>query len=111
MKLRGVLCISVVAAVFLLAACGGDDPSPTPVPTTVAAVVESPLAAPAEPDAGAGFVSPLSNQVEVHAEGEGDDHAHVAAATATDRVQVVLVPSELVIGPNRFAVGLLDAAG
>ena len=34
--------------------------------------------------------------------------------TATQSVgalQVVIVPSELVIGPNRFAVGLFDATG
>ncbi len=111
MTLRGFLCTGVVVAIVLLAACGGDDPTPTPIAATATAGVESPLAAPAEPDAGAGFVSPLSNQVEVHAEGEGGDHAHVVAASATDRVQVVLVPSEFVVGPNRFAVGLLDGQG
>ena len=56
----------------------------------------------------------------MHQEEDGHDHTHAAAAAAAPaatpvtgqvQIQVALVPSELVVGPNRFAVGLLDAAG
>jgi hypothetical protein len=63
------------------------------------------------PGATAGnFATPLSNQVEIHEEGEHQDHAHVHvdAAQATGTLEVALVSSELVLGPNRFAVGLFD---
>lgn len=36
------------------------------------------------------------------------DHTHLDVAEATTEVRVVVVPSELVVGPNRFAVGLFD---
>ncbi len=65
------------------------------------------------------FSEPLSNQVEVHdhdtaAEANGHHHGgdhqheHLDEATSTAEVQVVLVPSELAVGENRMAVGLLD---
>ena len=111
MELRGFLYAVIAAGVVMLAACGGDDPTPTLAPAMATVEVTSPLAVPAAPAGDTGFVSPLSNQVAPHAEGEGGDHEHVVAATATDRVQVVIVPSELVVGPNRFAVGLLDDQG
>lgn len=59
-------------------------------------------AAPTRPSSG-GFSQPVPNQVLPPA-GNG-------AAKAPDpnpNVQVILVPSEIVIGPNRFAVGLID---
>src|SRR5262249_16034486 len=34
-----------------------------------------------------------------------------ATTPAAEPLQVVIVPSELVVGPNRFAVGLFNAAG
>lgn len=59
------------------------------------------------------FESPTSNRVAVHQENghEGRHHDHAEPATTTDEMKVVLVPSELVVGPNRFAVGLFDPDG
>ena len=60
------------------------------------------------------FDPPISNQVEeVHQETdhEGHEHVHVDESEATSTIEVVLVASELVVGPNRFAVGLFDEEG
>ena len=59
------------------------------------------------------FEAPISNQTELHQDGNHDDHdhSHIDPATATAEMRVVLVPSELVVGPNRFAVGLFDPNG
>jgi len=59
------------------------------------------------------FESPLSNQVEAHEEAEGaaHDHTHLDPSLATEEMSVALVPSELVVGANRFAVGLFDGEG
>lgn len=71
------------------------------------------------------FETPISNQVEVHddtsheeehegnahgehEEGETHEHTHLDPALATAEMGVALVPSELVVGLNRFAVGLFD---
>jgi hypothetical protein len=62
------------------------------------------------PGEAAAFATPLSNQVEVHHDDDAHDHAHAGATPTTAELQVVLVPSELVVGPNRFAVGLFDAS-
>lgn len=64
-------------------------------------------------EAAAGFETPIPNQVERHQDGDyaGHDHAHADQAEATAEMKVVLVPSELVVGPNRFAVGLFDPEG
>jgi hypothetical protein len=53
------------------------------------------------------FAKPLPNEVPVH---DHDDHSHdhVDEAAATAVIQVVLLPSELAVGQNRMAVGLLD---
>lgn len=71
---------------------------------------------------GSFFGNPLSNQVALHdhdahsheqdAPSHGEDahsheHEHQEEAAAVE-MQVVLVPSELVVGQNRMAVGLLD---
>ncbi len=59
------------------------------------------------------FEPALSNQVTVHAEeapGE-EEHVHLEMGATTDEIEAVAVPSELVVGPNRFAVGLFDADG
>jgi hypothetical protein len=54
------------------------------------------------------FGKPLPNQVELHDhDAHSHDHEHEGETTAAD-MQVVLVPSELVVGQNRMAVGLLD---
>jgi hypothetical protein len=58
-----------------------------------------------------GFEAPLPNQVEAHTEIAGQPHQHLDPAQATVEMQVVIVPSELVVGPNRFAVGLLQPDG
>lgn len=71
------------------------------------------LAACAGP-ATADFDPPIPNQLEeVHREiaHQNHEHEHVQEAQATATMQVVLVASELVVGPNRFAVGLFDEAG
>lgn len=39
------------------------------------------------------------------------EHAHLDPAEVTTKVEAALVPSELVVGPNRFAVGLFDDQG
>lgn len=61
-------------------------------------------------EASASFDTPIPNQVEVHQETgqEGHVHEHIQAAQATASMEVVLVESEVVVGPNRFAVGLFD---
>lgn len=59
------------------------------------------------------FETPLANVVEPHVEtaGDGHPHEHVNPEAATGQIQVTLVASELVLGLNRFAVGLMDADG
>lgn len=60
-----------------------------------------------EPDAT--FGEPISNRTELHEDDEHDhEHVHVDAEDATEPLEVVLVTSELIVGPNRFAVGLFD---
>jgi hypothetical protein len=82
-----------ICGVLMLAACGGGTGT-SPEPS---------------------FARPLGNQVTVHQDEDRHDHAPAASATTAGtsqaQMQVALVPSELVIGPNRFAVGLLDATG
>ncbi len=60
------------------------------------------------------FATPISNQVDdVHEEpldGEGG-HTHLDPDELTGKMTVALVPSEMVVGPNRFAVGLFDEQG
>lgn len=41
----------------------------------------------------------------------GDGHEHVDTTQATGQLEAVVVPTELVLGLNRFAVGLFDAEG
>jgi hypothetical protein len=65
----------------------------------------------AAPEAVAAFDTPIPNQVEVHQHTEQEAHEHLDEAQATAEMQVALVASELVVGPNRFAVGLIDAQG
>ena len=79
---RKQLFILLSAFVFILAACGAGQEDQ--------------------------FAAPLSNQTELHEEGE---HDHAGEDEFTTDMQAVLVPSELVQGPNRFAVGLLDPQG
>jgi hypothetical protein len=69
--------------------------------------------APSTPGANPAFSTPITNRSEVHqhAPGESHEHPHVDEGTATQVMRVVLVPSELVVGPNRFAVGLMDSNG
>lgn len=56
------------------------------------------------------FGQPLSNRTDdVHQEGEV--HRHINPEDATAQIQLVLVPSELIVGPNRFAVGIFDQGG
>ncbi len=56
------------------------------------------------------FAQPLSNRTDdVHKEGEV--HRHINPEDATAQIQLVLVPSELIVGPNRFAVGIFDQGG
>ncbi len=59
----------------------------------------------------ADFAAPLPNQTELHQDDQAHDHSHLTASELTGEVQVVLVPTELVVGPNRFAVGLFGSKG
>lgn len=56
------------------------------------------------------FAPPLPNRIAAP-----ETHTHIKTMRPTQAavkaLRVVLVPSELVLGPNRFAVGLLDEAG
>lgn len=64
----------------------------------------------ANPTPQAEFGQPLSNRTDdVHQEGEV--HRHIDPQQASAQIQLVLVPSELVVGPNRFAVGIFDQGG
>ena len=56
------------------------------------------------------FGDPLSNQVPVHQD-NGQPHTHLDPSQATADMQIALVASELILGPNRFSVGLLDPKG
>src|SRR5690349_12707841 len=105
---RFLICLGICVT---LTACGGDT-APTETATD--------------------FATPISNQTERHEETEhveaeaghdeaghdeaghdeaghdeaGHDHSHLDPALATAEMGVALVPSELVVGANRFAVGL-----
>jgi len=85
-----VVYLALIALVLTVAACGAN----------------------AEPETEAAFGTPLSDRVEVHKDEEaGDKHSHLDASQLTGEMQVAIVPTELVVGPNRFAVGLFDAEG
>lgn len=86
--IRSHLYLTLMGLGLALAACAGGPPAPAPE-----------------------FATPLSNQVEAHADETGDDHGHLEASQLTGELQVVVVPTELVVGPERFAVGLFDAEG
>lgn len=45
------------------------------------------------------------------ASGRTDEHSHLEDGEITARVSVALVPSEFRLGPNRFAVGIMDEQG
>jgi len=61
--------------------------------------------------AGRGFDTPIANEIELHEHDDGHEHVHVEEVEATAALEVALVASELVVGPNRFAVGLFDGEG
>ena len=64
----------------------------------------------ANPTPQAEFGQPLSNRTDdVHQEGEV--HRHIDPQQASAQIQLVLVPSELIVGPNRFAVGIFNQGG
>ncbi|MCA1554341.1 MAG: hypothetical protein LC737_08185, partial [Chloroflexi bacterium] len=65
----------------------------------------------ATPSSTPSFTSPLGNQVPVHTDVPGQAHTHIDPSQATAEIQVALVASELIVGSNRFAVGLLDGKG
>jgi hypothetical protein len=59
------------------------------------------------------FGTPTAKEVEPHQEpmeGEGG-HTHLDGDEVTEQLTLALVPSEMVVGPNRFAVGLFDEQG
>ena len=56
------------------------------------------------------FGEALSNKTEDF-HNEGEVHRHVSPENATAQVQLVLVPSEVIVGANRFAVGIFDQGG
>lgn len=56
--------------------------------------------------------APVDSEAGVHADDHSDgEHTHLDDTDLTAAVNVVMVPSEITLGPNRFAVGLLDEAG
>ena len=86
------LAILFLVPLMLLTGCGGSSPGPRhPTPA---------------------FGAGLNNQLPVHTDVPGAPaHVHLDPAHATADMQVALVASELAVGPNRFAVGLLDPKG
>lgn len=56
------------------------------------------------------FREALSNRTE-DKHREGEVHRHISPEDATTPIQLVLVPSEVIVGPNRFAVGIFDQGG
>jgi hypothetical protein len=59
------------------------------------------------------FATPLANSIEPHTHTEDgvQAHSHLTAKETDDSLEAVIVPSELTVGANRFAVGIFDAAG
>ncbi|MBI1801343.1 MAG: hypothetical protein HYR71_06915 [Chloroflexi bacterium] len=57
----------------------------------------------------ASSTAPVPDQVPPRVAGISDGHSqpHIDPLQANADIQIVLVPSELIVGPNRFAVGLL----
>jgi hypothetical protein len=65
-----------------------------------------------QPVATSDFGSAMPNQVPVHQDPPGTaPHVDLIPSEATAQMQVALVNSEVVVGQNRFAVGLLDPKG
>lgn len=56
------------------------------------------------------FSEALSNKTEDKHK-EGEVHRHINPEDATAQIQLVLIPSEVIVGPNRFAVGIFDQGG
>ena len=67
-------------------------------------------AASSPPTPKAEFGEALPNRTEDY-HSEGEVHRHVSPEEATAQIQLVLVPSEVIVGPNRFAMGLFDQGG
>jgi hypothetical protein len=67
----------------------------------------------ANTEVAASFDTPIPNQVEIHQDTnhDGHNHIHIEESQEAVEMQVILIPSELVVGPNRFAVGLMNSAG
>ena len=56
------------------------------------------------------FGQPLSNKTDDF-HNEGEVHRHINPESTTAQIQLVLVPSEVIVGPNRFALGIFDQGG
>jgi len=56
------------------------------------------------------FSEALSNRTE-NKHKEGEVHRHINPEDATAQIQLVLVPSEVIVGPNRFAIGIFNQSG
>ena len=56
------------------------------------------------------FSEALSNKTDDKHK-EGEVHRHINPEDATAQIQIVLVPSEVIVGPNRFAIGIFDQGG
>lgn len=58
---------------------------------------------------GTGFATPIPNQIAPHQDAEGSgSQPDISDIPGASQIQVILVPSELFVGENRFAVGLID---
>lgn len=55
------------------------------------------------------FATPIPNRIAPHQDSEGSgSQPDISDLAGASQVQVILVPSELILGENRFAVGLID---
>lgn len=88
-------------------------PKPVSLMLIALAIAVTACGASTSPDTAGAFATSFPSQVGVHQDDEvGDqEHSHLDAAELTGEMQVVVVPTELVVGPNRFAIGLFDGEG
>ncbi|MBI3914709.1 MAG: hypothetical protein HY327_11070 [Chloroflexi bacterium] len=54
------------------------------------------------------FGAAVPNQTAVHVDDPNQPHTHLDPAQAKADLQVIIVPSEIIVGADRFAVGLSD---
>lgn len=103
----------------LLVACGGDADDSDDGDDTASAAATGTSFTSARPNTISGAAGTAESAGTPGAHDHEHDHAAAttpaagddATGTVADAMEVIIVPSELVVGPNRFAVGLLGADG